>query len=116
MLDRSAMGALALAAALAMSVAGAKAFDDASYPDWSGYWLAFGAARGSFDPSRPKGLEQQAPLKPEFQKILEASIADIAAGGQGNDPGYHCGSHGMPRVMLALVSSCRRRPTSSSNA
>ena len=35
MLDRSAMGALALAAALAMSVAGAKAFDDASYPDWS---------------------------------------------------------------------------------
>jgi hypothetical protein len=22
---------------------------------------------------------------------------------RGNDPGYHCGSHGMPRVMLALV-------------
>ena len=42
-------------------------------------------------------------MKPEFQKILEASLADIAAGGQGNDPGYHCGSHGMPRVMIANV-------------
>jgi hypothetical protein len=84
MIDRGAMGALALAAVLAMPVVGAKAFDDASYPDWSGSWLGTGGAgRGSFDPSKPKGLGQQAPLKPEFQKILEASIADIAAGGQG---------------------------------
>jgi hypothetical protein len=103
MLYRSPMSMLTLAAVLAMSIAGAKAFDDKSYPDWSGSWLAGGGpARGSFDPSKPKGLGQQAPLKPEFQKILEASIADIAAGGQGNDPGYHCGSHGMPWVMLAL--------------
>src|ERR1700747_737871 len=103
MFERSAFGALALAAARALPVAGAEAFNDASSPDWSGSWLATGgAARGSFDPLKPKGLGQQAPLKPEFQKILEASVADIAAGGQGNDPGYHCGSHGMPRVMLAL--------------
>jgi hypothetical protein len=100
MLYRTAMTALALAAALAMSAGGANAFDDKSYPDWSGVWLGIGG--GSFDPSKPKGLGQQAPLKPEAQKILERSIADIAAGGQGNDPGYHCGSHGMPRVMLAL--------------
>jgi hypothetical protein len=103
MLYRSTIAALALAAALATALADAEAFDDASYPDWSGSWLAVGgASRGSFDPSKPKGLGQQAPLKPEFQKILEASVADIALGGQGNDPGYHCGSHGMPRVMLAL--------------
>jgi hypothetical protein len=103
MLYRSTMVALALAAALAISVADAEAFDDASYPDWSGSWLSVdGPARGSFDPSKPKGLGQQAPLKPEFERILEASVADIAKGGQGNDPGYHCGSHGMPRVMLAL--------------
>ena len=101
MLYRSAMRALALAAALVMSVAGAKAFDDASYPDWSGSWLGIGG--GSFDTSKPKGLGQQAPLKAESQKILEGSLADIAAGGQGNDPGYHCGSHGMPRVMIANV-------------
>lgn len=99
-LYRSAIGALALAAALTLPITGAKAFDDTSYPDWSGTWLGIGG--GSFDPSRPRGLGQQAPLKPEFQKTLESSIADIAAGGQGNDPGYHCGSHGMPRVMMAL--------------
>src|SRR5262249_36592212 len=101
MLDRSAIGMLALAAALATFVSSAKAFDDATYPDWSGSWLGIGG--GSFDTSKPKGLGQQAPLKPESQKILERSIADIAAGGQGNDPGYHCGSHGMPRVMIANV-------------
>jgi hypothetical protein len=48
-------------------------------------------------------LGQQTPLKPEFQAILEASLADIATGGQGNDPGYRCASHGMPRVMIANV-------------
>ena len=42
-------------------------------------------------------------MKPEFQAILEASLADIADGGQGNNPGYRCGSHGMPRVMIANV-------------
>ena len=59
MLYRSAMGALALTAALAMSVAGARAFDDASYPDWTGSWLGIGG--GNFDPSKPKGLGQQTP-------------------------------------------------------
>jgi hypothetical protein len=101
MLYQSAIGTLALVAALGMSVAGAKAFDDASYPDWTGAWRGIGG--GSFDTSKPKGLGQQTPLKPEFQTILEASLADIAAGGQGNDPGYRCGSHGMPRVMIANV-------------
>ena len=68
MIGRGAFGGLALAAALALSVAGANAFDDAKYPDWSGSWLTIdGPARGSFDPSKPKGA-QQAPLKPEFQK------------------------------------------------
>src|SRR6516165_9028634 len=101
MLYRSAIVAVALAAALAMSIAGARAFDDATYPDWTGSWLGIGG--GSFDPSRPKGLRQETPLKPQAQTILETSLADIAAGGQGNDPGYRCGSHGMPRVMIANV-------------
>jgi hypothetical protein len=101
MLYQSAIGTLALAAALGMSVAGASAFDDASYPDWTGSWLGIGG--GNYDTSKPKGLGQQTPLKPEFKAILEASLADIAAGGQGNNPGYRCGSHGMPRVMIANV-------------
>jgi hypothetical protein len=101
MLHQGAIGTLALAAALAVSVVGANAFDDASYPDWTGSWLGLGG--GNYDTTKPRGLGQQNPLKPEFQAILEASLADIAAGGQGNNPGYRCGSHGMPRVMIANV-------------
>jgi hypothetical protein len=101
MLYRSSIRALALVAALGIAIVDAGAFDDATYPDWSGSWSGRGG--GNFDTSKPKGLGQQAPLKPEFQAILEASLADIATGGQGNDPGYRCGSHGMPRVMIANV-------------
>ena len=101
MLYRGSIRALALAAALGIAIADAPAFGDGTYPDWSGSWRGIGG--GSFDPSKPKGLGQQTPLKPEYQAILEASLADIATGGQGNDPGYRCGSHGMPRVMIANV-------------
>jgi hypothetical protein len=101
MLYRSSIHALAIVAALAVAIVEARAFDDGAYPDWSGAWRGIGG--GSFDTSKPKGLGQQTPLKPEFQAILEASLADIATGGQGNDPGYRCASHGMPRVMIANV-------------
>ena len=40
MLYQGAIRTLALAAALGMSVVGARAFDDASYPDWTGSWRA----------------------------------------------------------------------------
>jgi hypothetical protein len=101
MLCRSSIRALAIVAALVIAIVDAQAFDDGTYPDWSGAWRGIGG--GSFDTSKPKGLGQQTPLKPEFQAILEASLADIATGGQGNDPGYRCASHGMPRVMIANV-------------
>src|SRR3977135_1894514 len=52
-----------------------------------------------YDPSKPSGRGQQAPLKPEFQTVLEASLAEQAKGGQGNDPTYPCLSPGLPRVM-----------------
>jgi hypothetical protein len=94
-----------LTAALCMTIWGAtiesaRAFDDAAYPDWNGAWFGTG---GRYDTSKPAGLGQQAPLTPEFQKILEASIADQDNGGQGENPGYRCASHGMPRVMIANV-------------
>jgi hypothetical protein len=94
-----------LTAALCMTIWGATiesawAFDDAAYPDWNGAWFGTG---GRYDTSKPAGLGQQAPLTPEFQKILEASIADQDNGGQGENPGYRCASHGMPRVMIANV-------------
>jgi hypothetical protein len=103
MLLRSLLLAPALAASLGLAIAAtpAQAFDDAAYPDWAGSWLGIGG--GSYDTSKPKGLGQETPLKPEFEAVLEKSLADIAAGGQGNDPGYRCASHGMPRVMIANV-------------
>jgi hypothetical protein len=82
------------------TIEGARAFDDAAYPDWKGAWFGTG---GRYDASKPAGLGQQAPLTPEFQRILEASIADQDNGGQGENPGYRCSSHGMPRVMIANV-------------
>jgi hypothetical protein len=96
---RSLLLAPALAASLGIAIAAtpAQAFDDAAYPDWAGSWLGIGG--GSYDTSKPKGLGQETPLKPEFEAVLERSLADIAAGGQGNDPGYRCASHGMPRVI-----------------
>jgi hypothetical protein len=96
MLRRSLIGAIAFAAALA--VVDAHAFDETKYPDWSGQWVRIGS--GSFDPSKPSGLRQQAPLTPEYQAVLETSVADIAAGGQGNNPMGRCLPPGMPRTMI----------------
>lgn len=101
MLGRNVIPAVALAVALLVPISGAKAFDDVLYPDWSGGWNRIGP--GDFDPSKPRGLGQQAPLIPEYQKILEASVADQARGGQGNDPGYRCNIHGMPRIMNGVL-------------
>jgi hypothetical protein len=101
MLYNSSIGALAFVVAIGMAVGGAEAFDDANYPDWSGAWFRTGS--GNYDPSKPSGLGQQAPLTPEYQKILVESLADQANGGQGENPGYRCASHGMPRVMIANV-------------
>src|SRR5947208_10690019 len=105
MLSRGPIHSIVLIAALCMTyegatIEGALAFDDAAYPDWKGAWFGTG---GRYDTSKPAGLGQQTPLTPEFQKILEASIADQDSGGQGENPGYRCASHGMPRVMIANV-------------
>jgi hypothetical protein len=96
---RTSIGALAGVAALLLSAGIAQAFDDAKYPDWGGAWLRTGGAAPRFDTSKPRGLPQQAPLTPEFQKLYEASLADQAAGGQGNHTVYRCLAWGMPAMM-----------------
>jgi len=95
---RHSIGALALACALAAAIAGARA-DNAQFPDWKGQWVRKSA--GTFDPGKPAGLSQQAPLTPEYQKVLEDSLANQAAGGQGNNPMAACIPPGMPRMMIA---------------
>jgi hypothetical protein len=58
------------------------------YPDWKGAWARFRVpgigGQPSFDQTKPWGRGQQAPLTPEYQAVFEASLADQAAGGQGN--------------------------------
>jgi hypothetical protein len=94
------VGTLALAVALCASFTGARAFDDKAYPDLSGQWLRTDTGTPRYDPSKPAGRGQQAPLTPEYQAIFAASLADQANGGQGNwDSGARCIPPGMPGTM-----------------
>jgi hypothetical protein len=93
------IGAAMLAAILSMTTSNARAFDESRYPNWKGQWLRTDTGIPRYDPTKPAGRGQQAPLTPEYQAVLEASLADQAAGGQGNDPTYTCIAPGMPRIM-----------------
>jgi hypothetical protein len=94
---------MAALAALCLAAGAARAFDESKYPDLKGAWVrarVLGVVgQPSYDPTKTQGLAQEAPLKPEFQAILEANLRDQAAGGQTGDPTYTCLSPGMPRIM-----------------
>jgi hypothetical protein len=98
MFDRSLIGTLALGAALATAITAAPAFEASKYPDFKGQWIRIGS--GDYDPTKPRGAGQRAPLTPEYQKVLEASLQDQREGGQGNDPTIICLAAGMPRAMI----------------
>lgn len=88
-------------AVFALSLGSARASDAAAYPNWKGQWGRVGS--GDWDPTKPPGLGQRAPLTPEYQAMFEAGLADQARGGQGTDPGYQCLPHGMPRNMIGVL-------------
>jgi hypothetical protein len=94
-------------AAFAMPTISAQAFDDSEYPNWKGQWLrriipGLGG-QPSHDQTKPWAFGQQAPLTPEYAKIMEDSLADQAKGGQGNHiRGYSCEPYGMPMMTLAF--------------
>jgi hypothetical protein len=103
---RSLFGAFALAA-VSMSTAGAQIVDYAKYPDLKGQWSRFvvPGVRGqpSFDQTQSWGPGQHAPLTPEYQAIFEASLADQADGGPGNNVDRaRCAPSGMPHMMVAF--------------
>jgi hypothetical protein len=82
-------------------ISGAKAFDDALYPDWA---AAGTGSAPAISIHQSREVSATSSLTPEYQKILEASVADQRArGGQGNDPGYRCNIHGMPRIMNGVL-------------
>jgi hypothetical protein len=83
---------------------GARAYDETKYPNWKGQWTVIlvpglPGQRVKFDPTKPWGRGQEAPLTPEYQKIHEESMADQAKGGLGNYPTATCHPGGMPRMM-----------------
>jgi hypothetical protein len=116
MFCRDAIGAFAVAvlcatasAALAQSISNdnpkdalkdAARYDPARYPDWSGpmRWIATPGGN-RYDPMKPAGRAQQAPLTAEYQAKFEAGLKDQAEGGQGANQTYACLPGGMPRDM-----------------
>ncbi len=86
-----------IAALVLAPVIGVKAQDAGRYPAFEGNWKR-GSSVGRWDPARPAGLGQQAPLKPEYKAVHEANIAKEKAGID-YDPKATCGPVGMPRVM-----------------
>ena len=105
MLYRGAMGAVALAAVLCGMPCGARAFDDAMYPNLKGQWIGIRmpSCRGqpSFDPTKCWGTTQDAPLTAEYAAIFKENIADQRVGGQGTNATSTCLAPGMPMVMNA---------------
>ena len=99
MVGRILIGLVALAAVLFADCSRVWAFDDALYPNLRGGWYRPGAAQ--WDPTKPSGLRQQAPLTAEYQAIFEANMRETARGGQSYNPQTWCFPGGMPRVMIA---------------
>jgi hypothetical protein len=102
MAHRNRSDILAAALGLLLGTIGANGQSQPSYPDWSGQWInAPGMGRG-WDPTKPQGLGQKAPLTPEYQAIFAATLADKEQGGIGGDPTAICIPHGMPRMMIGI--------------
>jgi hypothetical protein len=99
MRNQNPFAALVLALAGLATTATAASAIEAEYPDLRGVWERPGAAQ--WDPTKPGGLRQQAPLTPQFQRVFEANLANADAGGQEYNPQVLCLPSGMPRVMIA---------------
>src|SRR5262245_33598917 len=93
---------LVASVALMSSLASAQTLDLSKYPDWSGQWKRPPSAGIQWDQTKRPGRDQQPPLTPEYQAIFEASLADQAKGGQGENARVTCTTNGMPRVMTVI--------------
>src|SRR5579859_3157496 len=114
MLNRKLIAAITMVSAASMICGAATAAERAKYPEWKGAWerwvpqvsvvspsgLRTPGGQPSFDQTKPWAQGQEAPLTPEYQKVLEESMADQAAGGQGNNfDRARCMPTGMPHMM-----------------
>jgi hypothetical protein len=114
MLGRKFTCAIGMIGAFVVTCSGVRAADRDKYPEWKGAWerwvpavsvvspsgLRTPGGQPSFDQTKPWARGQEAPLTAEYQKVLEDSIADQAAGGQGNNfDRARCMPTGMPHMM-----------------
>src|ERR1700738_4132619 len=122
MLFRGSTSVVAIAFTTTLMMVGAvAAADEGRYPDWKGAWARYvppnagrdpgnggtgftAGGQPSFDQTKPWGPGQQAPLTPEYQKVLEESMADQATGGEGNFFAHavRCLPGGMPLMTIAF--------------
>jgi hypothetical protein len=123
MRSSASVAAVALAATLVAGAALAadEGRDPTRYPNWSGAWARWtpptaqrdpgnggagftAGGQPSFDQSKPWGPGQEAPLTPEYQKVLQESMADQEKGGEGNffDHAVRCLPGGMPLMTIAF--------------
>src|SRR5205823_6589496 len=107
---RNVIGAVAQIAtlpmvALVMNIGAAQAFDASQYPNLSGQWTRAPvpgmSGEPTFDPSKPPGRGQQAPLTPEYQARFEANLRELETGVPATWPGPTCIPPGMPAQMTA---------------
>src|SRR5437764_146814 len=96
MFHASPIGAAIITAALCVSVAAHA--QEKKFPDWDGLW-GRGSPVGVWDPSKPPGPRQEAPLTPEYQAVYQSNLAKGRAGTFFDIKGI-CGPAGMPRVMI----------------
>src|SRR5262245_30850914 len=89
------LGAIVLVTALLLS-ARTRAHDEAKYPELRGQWVR-AHQRSQWDPSKPRGHGQQAPLTPEYQAIFETNLATLRT--TTVDPPPPCLPAGTPRRM-----------------
>ena len=99
---RSALLAAPLLAAVAITLSTAWAGEEAKYPDWKGQWTRLVvpgvAGQPSFDPNKPWGKGQEAPLTTEYQAVLEANLKSQAEGKFFDWLGASCKGFGMPLI------------------
>lgn len=86
------VGLITLALVLALLPSGTAAQDLSKYPDLKGQWH-----RAS--PNRWESGGRKAPLTPEYRKVFEANLAEMAAGGPGDMASWYCLPQGMPMMM-----------------
>jgi hypothetical protein len=98
MINKTSIAVAALAASFALALFAARADDLSKYPDFRSQWNRADSAQ--FDPTKPAGNAQKAPLTAEYQAIFDATTADRVTGGLAENWTASCLPGGMPRAMI----------------